>query len=80
MKLNKGDVVWIDTAPLVASPTPTGKSARCEVVHGCSENDPQVYVHTEGGSMLYVFKKWIRKSQLADRGDGSFVATAPKLD
>lgn len=61
MKLNKGDIIWIDTAPLIASPMPTGKTTMCEVIQGCSEDDPQVYVCSQGGSILYVFKRWIRE-------------------
>ncbi len=53
--------VWIDSAPLIASPQPTGRVVRFEVLlPDRYRDDPRMYGCTEQGSPLYVSKGWIR--------------------
>lgn len=49
--------VWIDTAPLIASPEATGRIVKVMVHH---ETDETIYCASEHGSYLYVRKSWIR--------------------
>jgi hypothetical protein len=57
--LQQGDTVWIDSAPLIASPISTGTTVMCEVIFDSPENENQVYLVPKGYSPLYVFKRWI---------------------
>lgn len=59
MKLNKGDVVWVDNAALIASPQRTGHTTMCTVLQDSPNEASQVYVEPYNGSPLYVFKTWL---------------------
>lgn len=61
-----GDKVWIDTAPLVASPVATGHHTLAEVMFAAAKEDPQLYLFT-GSSMLYIDKKWLRDGPSVER-------------
>lgn len=63
MKLSKGDIVWIDTAPLIASRQPTGHTVMCEVLQDSPKEAQQVYLLPDGGSPLYVFKTWLTEPE-----------------
>jgi hypothetical protein len=57
--------VWIDSAPLIASPEPTGNLRECEIIEaGCNPlDDSPLYLCpiNPPGSPMYVSKSWIRK-------------------
>jgi len=57
MKPATFEKVWIDTAPMIASPCPTGRVIEVTVHH---ENGNTIYCCSEHGSYLYVNKSWIR--------------------
>ena len=62
--LNKGDVVTIDSAPLVASREPTGKFSKGEVLH-LTDDGKRMYFAPYGSSPLYVDVSWIRSREVA---------------
>lgn len=62
--LRKGDIVWIDNAPLAASPQATGRTTMCEVLQDCPDSAQQVYLQPlPHGSPLYVFKCWLAEPE-----------------
>lgn len=49
--------IKIDSAPLVASPEPSGNVIEVELLHVLGD---QLYVCPPKGSPLYVHKRWLR--------------------
>lgn len=49
--------ITIDMAPLVASPTPTGKRVEATLMWEASNGD--LYVAPDHGSPLYINRRWV---------------------
>jgi hypothetical protein len=65
MELHKGDIVWIDNAPLLALREPTGHTTMCEVLEDSPAEAQQVHLIPceRGASPLYVFKQWLTEPE-----------------